>query len=280
MNHPAELAIHNFLNKALKGEASVSSSIADTVAQDVKKAVIRQFAGKREDFRLRMSNLGRKKCQLWFEKNHPESKEALPPHFLINMLIGDIIEAVFKGLMRASNVEFEDSGVATLKTKHRDIKGEYDMILDNKIDDIKSASGWSYTNKFEDITTLKKSDVFGYIAQLVGYAKATEKGLGGWWVVNKNTGEFKYVEAENVDTDEEMTKIEDTIAYIDNDEPFERCYTDQPEAYYGKPSGNRKLGVECSFCDFKHKCWENLQALPSRVSKAKEPPIVYYTHVV
>lgn len=280
MNHPAELAIYSFLDKALKGEANVSSSIADTVAEDVKKAVIRQFSGKRDGFRLRMSNLGKKKCQLWFEKNHPESKEAFPPHFLINMLLGDIVEAVFKGLMRASNVEFEDSGVATLKTKHREIKGEYDMILDNKIDDIKSASGWSYMNKFEDITTLKKGDTFGYIAQLVAYAKATEKGLGGWWVVNKNTGQFKYVEAENIDTDEEMAKIEDTIAYIDNDEPFERCYTDQPEAYYSKLSGNRKLGIECGFCDFKHSCWDNLQALPSKVSKAKEPPIVYYTHVV
>ena len=280
MNHPAELSIRSFLNKALKGEANVSSTIANAVAEDVRSAFLRQFSGKREGFRLRMSNLGKKKCQLWFEKNLPESKEALPPHFLINMMIGDIIEAVFKGLLRASNVEFEDSGVATLKTKNREIKGEYDMILDGKIDDIKSASGWSYVNKFDDITTLKNSDTFGYVSQLVGYAKATGKAIGGWWVVNKNTGEHKYVEAENIDMQEEMDKIEETIAYIDNDEPFERCYTDQPEVYYGKPSGNRKLGVECGFCDFKHKCWENLKVLPSRVSKAKEPPMVYYTHVV
>ena len=182
--------------------------------------------------------------------------------------------------MRAANVDFQDSDTVTLETKHGSIKGSYDMVLDNRVDDIKSASGWSYLNKFVDVFTLQKSDSFGYIAQLVGYAKAAKKEIGGWWVINKNTGEFKYVDAAFIDADEEYAKIEETAAYIKNDEPFERCYTDVPELYYGKPSGNRKLGVECSFCAFKENCWENLQSLPSKVSKAKDPPIVHYTHVV
>ena len=280
MEHPAELAIHRYLRKAIDGSASFPPPLAKSIATDVEKAVLRQFAGRSEDFRLRMSNIGRKKCQLWFEKNHPELKEALPPHFIINMLLGDIVEAVFKGIMRAANVDFEDSEEVTLATNSGDIKGTYDMVLNNRVDDIKSASGWSYTNKFEDALTLQKSDSFGYVAQLVGYAKAANKGVGGWWVINKNTGEFKYVDAEFIDAEEEYVKIEKTASYIENDEPFERCYTDVPELYYGKPSGNRKLGIECGFCSFKHKCWDNLQSLPSKVSKAKDPPIVHYTHVV
>ena len=280
MEHPAELAIHRYLRKAIDGNVSFPPPLAKSIASDVEDAVLRQFAGNTEGFRLRMSNVGRKKCQLWFEKNRPELKSALPSHFIINMLLGDIVEAVFKGIMRAANVDFQDSDTVTLETKHGSIKGSYDMVLDNRVDDIKSASGWSYLNKFVDVFTLQKSDSFGYIAQLVGYAKAAKKEVGGWWVINKNTGEFKYVDAEFIDADEEYAKIEETAAYIKNDEPFERCYTDVPELYYGKPSGNRKLGVECSFCAFKENCWENLQSLPSKVSKAKDPPIVHYTHVV
>tara|TARA_R100001443_G_scaffold18770_2_gene29922 strand:+ start:2102 stop:2956 length:855 start_codon:yes stop_codon:yes gene_type:complete len=281
MNHPAELAILAFLEQATKGKAKVDQTIIDKIALDVKEAVARQFAGStsRNEFKLRMSNIGRKKCQLWFDKNSPEDKEPFSPYFLINMLLGDIVEAVFKGLMRASKVKFEDNGQVVLKTKHANIKGEYDMVLDNKIDDIKSASSWSYDNKFKDFTTLKNGDSFGYVAQLTGYAKAADKDVGGWWVINKNTGSFKYVEAENLDTEKELTKIEDTVAYLENDEPFKRCFEDEAESYYGKPSGNRKLGVECSFCQYKNKCWENLQALPSKVSKSKIPPTVYYTHL-
>ena len=281
MNHPAELAILAFLDQAAKGTAKVDKSIVDKVAEDVKDAMSRQFSGgtSRKDFRLRMSNIGRKKCQLWFDKNSPEHKEPMSPYFLINMMLGDIVEAVFKGIMRAANVKFTDSRQVTLKTKHADIKGEYDMILDDKVDDIKSASSWSYDNKFDNFGTLKSGDSFGYVAQLAGYAKAAGKGVGGWWVINKNTGGFKYVEAEGLDLDKELIKIEDTVSYLENDEPFERCFDDIPETYYGKPSGNRKLGVECSFCPYKEKCWGEIQALPSKVSKSKFPPTVYYTHV-
>ena len=99
------------------------------------------------------------------------------------MLLGDIVEAVFKGLLRASGVQFEDNGNITLDLgDNKTIKGEYDLILDGKVDDIKSASPWSYNNKFVNLETLKQGDSFGYIPQLVGYAKG-----GGrqrcWWLV-------------------------------------------------------------------------------------------------
>ena len=53
------------------------------------------------------------------------------------------------------------------------------------VDDIKSASDWSYKNKFDSFESLAKGDSFGYVGQLVGYAKASGKNIGGWWVVNK-----------------------------------------------------------------------------------------------
>lgn len=281
MNHVAELALHTFLQKALAGETTVDEAVIEQVGKDVADAVRKQFSsGSRDEFKLRMSNLGRPKCQLWFEKNDPEDKTPFPPHFLINMMLGDIVEAVFKGLLRAAAVEFTDNEKVVLTLSDgTEINGEYDMVLDGKVDDVKSASPWSYQNKFKDFETLAKGDTFGYVSQLVGYATAANKEVGGWWVINKANGEFKYVDAGSVDTTSELQKIEETVKYIKDDQPFERCFDSVPETYFKKPSGNLKLNSTCGFCAYKHKCWPNLQSLPSRVSKAVEKPIVDYVFI-
>ena len=281
MNHPAELAVYSFLQIAMAGEATMTEAVTKQVAADVEAALNKQFnSGPRGDFRLRMSNIGKPKCQLWFEKNDPEDKTPFPPHFLMNMILGDIVEAVFKGLLRASGQDFKDNDSVTLKLDNgREIKGEYDMEMDGKIDDVKSASPWSYKNKFEDFQKLSKSDGFGYVAQLVGYATAAGKDVGGWWVVNKGNGEFKYVDASEVDKDAVLQDIQNLVDYIDNDEPFERCFEPVPETYYRKPTGNIVLPSGCKFCSFKHKCHPTLQSLPSRASKSANPPEVDYVFI-
>ena len=150
MNHPAEVAIHSFLQKAMQGESRMSKAIINIVVKDVKDALSRQFSGEKRKFKLRMSNIGRKKCQLWFDKNHPEEKLSDSPFFLINMMLGDITEAVFKGLLRSAKVKFEDSEQVSLKTKSVNIDGTYDLVLNGKVDDVKSSSPWAYENKFAD----------------------------------------------------------------------------------------------------------------------------------
>lgn len=281
MNHPAELAVYDFLARATKGETDMAESIRKKVAEDVEAALEKQFSsGPRDKFKLRMSNIGRPTCQLWFDKNEPEDKAPFPPHFLMNMIIGDIVEAVFKGLLRAAEVEFQDNDKVTLELSNGvKINGEYDMIMDGKVDDVKSASPWSYKNKFASFETLEKGDSFGYVPQLVGYATAAGMGVGGWWVVNKANGEFKYVDAGGVDTSAVLNGIEATVTYINEDKPFERCFEAVPETHYRKATGNLKLGVECGFCQFKHKCWPNLQTLPAVKSTAQNPPEVDYVFV-
>lgn len=281
MNHPAELMVYTFLQKAMAGEASMTDEVAAQVASDVEAAMHKQFnSGPRDGFRLRMSNIGKPKCQLWFEKNDPEDKTPLPPHFLMNMILGDIVEAVFKGLLRAAGAEFNDNDNVTLKLPNgQEIKGEYDMEMDGKIDDVKSASPWSFKNKFASFDALAQGDSFGYIAQLVGYATAADKDVGGWWVVNKGNGEFKYVDASEVDKDAVLDDIQSLVDYIENDEPFERCFEPVPETYYRKPTGNIVLPSGCKFCSFKHKCHPTLQSLPSRASKSANPPEVDYVFI-
>ena len=278
--HPAELSLHSYMNAVLAGKKGMDQSIIDKIMSDVGDAMNKQFnSGPRDAFRLRMSNIGRPTCQLWFDKNEPEYKEAFPPRFLMMMMIGDIVEAVFKGLLRGADVDFEDNAKVTLDLDGRKINGEYDMKIDGKVDDVKSASPWSYDNKFSSFEALNSGDGFGYIPQLVGYAEAEGAPVGGWWVVNKVNGEFKYVSAANVDKEKVLDEMKDTVAYIDEDKPFKRCFEPVPETFYRKLTGNIILSKMCGFCDYKKRCWPELQTLPSVVSKAKAPQMVDYVHV-
>ena len=282
MNHPAELKLHQFMSDAIDGKTTFSEETAKRIGEEVAEAVIRQFGSgqSRKEFRLRMSNIGRPTCQLWFEKNKPESALPKPSTFVMNMMIGDIVEAIFKGLLKEAKVDFDDTDQVTLDVGDSNgtrVSGSYDLIMGGAVDDIKSASDWSYRNKFESYSSLKKSDPFGYIGQLAGYAKASDKRAGGWWVVNKANGNFKYVPAA-IDMRVELTKLKETVEKV-NENKFERCFEAVPETYRGKPSGNMVLNDNCRFCDYRFECWPNMQELPSKVSQAREPKIVAYVEL-
>ena len=276
MNHLAELKLHQYMTDAVKGKSTISDEVINQVADDVRDSLQRQFGGKvkRKDFRLRMSNIGRPTCQLWYEKNKPETALPRSNNFMMNMMLGDIVEAVFKGLLRGAKVEYEDSDDVVLKLKDSEVSGSYDLVIDGAVDDVKSASDWSYKNKFDSYDTLSKGDGFGYVGQLAGYAKASGKKVGGWWVVNKANGHFKYVPASGLDLDEEIAKIEATVATV-NTNKFERCFEPEIETFRGKTTGNTVLNSNCRFCDYRYDCW-NLTDMPAVMSKAKLPKTVSY----
>ena len=280
MKHPSEIALHQYLEDATNGKSSMSAKTIAGIKKDIGEALNRQFGKrtKRRKFQLRMSNIGRPSCQLWFEKNQPEKSDPLPTTFVMNMMLGDIVEAVFKGLMKEAKIKFEDSDKVHLDVADEKVSGTYDLVLNDAVDDIKSASDWSYRNKFESFDTLSSDDAFGYVGQLAGYAKALGKKAGGWWVVNKANGSFKYVPAENIDIDNEVKKLEENVKIVKSN-VFKRCYESEEETFRGKPTGNRVLSKTCSFCRYKHSCWENLQELPSLLSKAKDPKIVSYVSI-
>ena len=278
MNHPAELALHQYMENAASGKSTMSEATIKQVGLDVMDAIERQFGGgnKRGEFGLRMSNVGRPTCQLWFEKNEPEKALPLPTTFVMNMMIGDIVEAVFKGLLKEAGVQYEDDAKVTLDLDDdTSVSGTYDIVIDGAVDDIKSASNWSYTNKFESFDTLRQGDAFGYVAQLAGYAKAADKRAGGWWVVNKANGEFKYVPATGIDIDQEVVHIKQTADTLEENR-FERCFDAVPEKFRGKETGNMVLTTECGFCRYRFACWPGLEERPAVASQAKQPKTVAY----
>ena len=283
MKHPAEMIIHQYLDKASSGETTISTSTVNQICKGVRDAVVRQFGGgnKREGFAFRMSNVGRPSCQLWFEKNKPQKALPKPTTFVMNMMLGDIVEAVFKGILKEAGVKYEDSKRVELDlgddTQQGIVTGEYDLVIDDAVDDVKSASDWSYRNKFESFDTLKQGDAFGYVSQLAGYAKAAGKKAGGWWVVNKQDGNFKYVPADNIDVESEVQKIKANVKTVESN-GFERCFEPIEETFRGKPTGNKILPITCRFCSYRKACHPSLQELPQKMSKAKDPKIVAYVN--
>ena len=280
MNHPAELALHQYLENAVTGKSSMSQQTIKQIGLDVMSAAARQFGGgnKRDKFNLRMSNVGRPTCQLWYEKNKPEVAVPLPTTFVMNMMIGDIVEAVFKGILKEAGVKYEDTDKVSLDLGDDSVSGSYDLIIDGAVDDIKSASDWSYRNKFESYDTLASGDGFGYVAQLAGYAKASGKKAGGWWVVNKANGQFKYVPATGLDVEDKVREISKTVQTV-KENKFERCFEPVPETFRGKPTGNKVLNDGCRFCNYRFDCWDSLTERPAVKSQAKNPPTVAYVEL-
>lgn len=273
------MMIHQYLENATSGNSAMSQENIEQVANDIKDALNRQFNTKRDDkFRLRMSNIGRPSCQLWFEKNKPETALPKPTTFIMNMMIGDIVEAVFKAVLREANVKFEDTDNVTLELDEgTKISGSYDLVMNEAVDDIKSASDWSYKYKFDSYESLHSGDSFGYVGQLAGYAKALGKKAGGWWVLNKANGLFKYVRA-HIDMDKELDKIKKNIKATESKE-LVRCFEPEPETFRGKPTGNMVLNKNCTFCSYRQSCWETLKELPAQMSQAKEPKMVQYVNL-
>ena len=280
MNHPAELALHQYFENAVKGNTTMSDKTIKQVATDVASAMQRQFGGtkSRRDFRIRMSNVGRPSCQLWYEKNKPEKALPFPSSFIMNMMLGDIVEAVFKGVMTEAGIQYEDAKEVSLDVGESTVSGTYDIVVDGAVDDIKSASDWSYRNKFESYDTLAESDGFGYVGQLAGYAKASGKKVGGWWVVNKANGHFKYVPARGLELDKEVSKIERNVNTV-NANVFKRCFDAEEETFRGKPTGNKVLNQNSKFCSYRFDCWSGLIEKPAVKSQAKQPRMVAYVHL-
>ena len=92
MQHPAELAVHQYLDDATNNKTEMSEDTIEAVCQQIGSALRRQFgrdSTSRKDFGLRMSNVGRPYCQLWYAKNKPELASPKATTFVMNMMIGD-----------------------------------------------------------------------------------------------------------------------------------------------------------------------------------------------
>lgn len=203
---------------------------------------------------LRMSNLGTR-ChrQLWYRINHPDWAEPLQPETRVKFLFGDILEEMLLYLAREAGhtVEYEQKEVELFG-----VKGHIDGTIDGVLVDAKSASTRSF-DKFA-VGLSPDTDGFGYLTQLDGYLHATKGFLdgkeGAFLVIDKQLGRICLDRHARTNTDYAGV-IASTRAAIASDTPPPRGYEAEPD---GK-SGNMKLGTNCSYCDYKSRCWPGLR---------------------
>jgi len=222
----------------------------DQFAASLSRIVSERLAEHRGDGprTLRMSNLGKPDRQLWYDINDPGDAEELSPSTRIKFLFGDILEALLLFLAREAGhqVTHEQQEVEL-----DGIVGHTDAVIDDVAVDVKSASTYAF-GKFKS-GTLRENDPFGYMEQLASYATSLGGREGAFLAIDKTLGNLTLmrVPAEELQALDIRGRIEHIKEVIASDRMPDRCY---PEEEHGK-SGNMKLGVNCSYCPHKFKCW-------------------------
>ena len=208
---------------------------------------------KNSEFFLRMSNYGMGKRKLWYEANLPKGsgKQRTAEDYL-NFLIGDIWEAIalFLAYKAGHKVEHRQKEVEL-----EGIVGHLDVVIDDVTVDVKSASNWSFENKFLNGKIYNGEDSFGYIPQILGYKETVGTEEAAFLVANKESGKLllskvpKHL-ADTFDARAKAKEAQETIALPEP--PPEKCFPPIPEG----TSGNMVLNKNCSFCVFKFRCWQ------------------------
>lgn len=277
--------IQQYLLAANTDKPGMSEEVINEAGEALKEVLRKTFNEQRpNDFKLYFSNAGRPACQLTMERDKAP-KETFPYSFRMKMLLGDATEILARAIIKGSGIPITTSqGRVELAIGPIKLRGKYDDLINGQIWDTKSASSWSFRNKWaKGFEAMAADDAFGYCSQLYGYAEAEKAQAGGWLVINKETGEWLAVEAPDSPAQRKkyIQKLEDNIVkVVDPDRPFTREFTDFPEYFRKKPTGNRVLGATCGFCDYKWSCWPGLKQQGAVMSEAQNPPDVYYTVLV
>jgi hypothetical protein len=275
-----ETQLHMVLDKLSNGQPVEYEESWIEEAGEMFKDTLRKQLGPREDkFRIRMSNVGRPLCQLQQEKaGTPKSKN--PYNNIVRFMLGDATEVLVELYLKLAKINITGGkDKVELEVGDTTIRGENDVEIDNKVYDTKSSSPWAYENKWSTgWEGVAKDDAFGYIPQLLGYSDASDKEPGGWIVVNKSTGEIQVVDAEFSDQDKEniRKKIRTNVDLIATDAPFKRCFEPQDEYFRKQLTPNKRLAMNCTFCNYTNTCWPDAKYRPQTGSKAQSPRHYWY----
>jgi hypothetical protein len=286
MQHPYEIRfqrlceqLSNNDNEDLLSRREEVIDIINDAGEMWKEAMVKQLLREPEtSFRFRGSNTGKPLCQLQMEKmGKPRSR--MPYNHIVRMMHGDAIECIIEVLLRVAGFNITGGkDKVTLKIKDTEIRGESDIDIDDTVWDTKSASPWAFNHKWSDgFEGLDKSDDFGYVNQLMVYSAAQKKKPGGWIVVDKSTGNVKFVECPDDPnrTKSVLKEIKQKIEDIDGE--FKRCFEPEDEFFRKQPTGSKRLPETCSFCSYLGSCYPNAQNLPQTMSQAKNPRHYWYT---
>lgn len=285
--HSILIKVQKYLSDVSEGRTKpIDKQLIVDFAQANIKTLERQLSSKPEKFRLRMSNVGMPSCQLQLEAVGVQGEER-PYSNIFRNCYGDVIEALVVLVLKAAGVNVVAEQVATvLEVVNERIKGTLDLIIDEgdgeRVWDIKSASKWTFSHKFNSFANVVDDDPFGYAAQGFGYAKAVGRPFGGWIVVCKETGEWNVVAADDPTEEIQRTALETisrNVSIITTGQPFQKMFEDKPEMFKRKETGNRVLGITCGYCKFKSHCWPVATFRKDILSEAQNPRHKWYSYI-
>jgi hypothetical protein len=284
----AEVQVKNFLQKAVRGEVTLSPSVIEEFTQDCREALEKQF-NRNPEWRIRMSGLGRPLCQQVYGRDG--EIEEMTYNALLRFLIGDLVECAVMAILKEAGVKItEAQGKCQLDLGGESVQGTLDLIIDDPVEgekvwDVKSASPYSYTQKFgKGYDNIKDDDPFGYVMQGHLYAESKGKDFGGWIVVDKSSGEIQFVKApddQQEDRDEYLNKAAGVVEALMSNfkykkppmQPEDECVTRKGKKIY---TGNKLLNKQCTFCGYREKCWPKAQLHAKVTSQARMKPLVWY----
>ena len=228
------------------------SAIAMQAGREVEEAISNAFTPYEQKTNLRMSGIGRCERAQWYNvKGY--TPEEIDGSVYLTFLQGHVLEAVLVALVKLSGHE-----VTEQQKKHtvEGVNGSQDCTIDGELVDIKTASAWSWDNKFTD--TGIKEDGFGYIKQLSAYGKTDNRKHGYFLALNKNKSTLKLCKQElEQDVD---TFIVDLKEKMESDTPPMRV----ANATTFSKKGEEKLCMTCAFCGFKQDCYKEVGGLEAR----------------
>ena len=206
--------------------------------------------------------------------------------------MGDLLEAVAIAVMKGAGIQIDKiQETVKLKIGGTELGGTYDVKIDGKVWDIKSASPSNFMGKFGEFgsyTKIKGDDPFGYVMQGHLYGEADNIPFGGWIAVNKVTGEFAVCEApvnQEEDRKEMLQTATENIKVLESNKKFEKLFHEIPETYVPKSGKQKGIRIEtgntilesiCGYCDFRKHCWPKAVLHEKVTSKAKSKPMVWY----
>ena len=227
------------------------NTIAMQAGREVEEAIKNAFEPYENKNELRMSSIGRCERAQWYAvKGY--TPEELEGSVYLTFLQGHILEAVLVALIKLAGHDVQDQ-----QKKHtvEGINGSQDCTIDGELVDIKTASAWSWDNKFAEDGI--KDDAFGYIKQLSGYGKTEDRKDGYFLAFNKNKSTLTLCRQkleEDIDT-----YIVDLKDKMESDTPPMRLAN---ATTFSKAEAKEKLCMTCAFCGFKEDCYGSLIAKP------------------
>lgn len=232
-------------------ENKINQQDLDQFVESVVASVVSSISKVREkrEQNLRISMIGHPNRKIWYSINGDNSKSGdLAAPTLIKFLYGDILESLLILLCQTAGHEVKEE---QKEIKVAGVTGHHDAIVDNVLVDFKSASSFSF-KKFKSGSVVS-DDPFGYIAQLSAYRKASGLENAGFIAIDKSSGEICYCPIHPMDFINPETRIDEIKKFIKSPTPPKKCYDPVAD---GK-SGNMRLAVGCTYCDYKYDCWKD-----------------------